>query len=192
MSHLHSLIPSRTRVELLKIFALEPESSFNINELSRRTGFSLRGVEMELKNLLSGGILKREISGNQHRYKLDSSCPINKELLAIITKTVGVATRIKSALAPVKSEIEQAFVYGSFATGEYGNESDVDLFVVTDLTGLKLAELLGPVQNEIGRSINISQFTSDEYRMRLKKKDHFLKRVSESAKIPILGSADEP
>lgn len=192
MSDLHSLIPSRTRVELLKIFALEPESSFNINELSRRTGFSLRGVEMELKNLLSGGILKREISGNQHRYQLDSSCPINKELLAIITKTVGVATRIKSALAPVKNEIEQAFVYGSFASGEYGNESDVDLFVVTDLTGLKLAELLGPVQNEIGRSINISQFTSDEYRMRLKKKDHFLKRVSESAKIPILGNADEP
>jgi predicted nucleotidyltransferase len=147
---------------------------------------------MELKNLLSAGILKREISGNQHRYQLDPSCPINKELRAMITKTVGVATRIKSALDPLKSEIEKAFVYGSFATGEYGNESDVDLFVVTDLTGLKLAELLGPVQNEIGRSISVSQFTLDEYKSRLKRKDHFLKRVVQGPKIPVLGNADEP
>ena len=192
MADLHSLIPSRTRVELLKIFALEPESSFHINELSRRTGFSLRGVEMELKNLLSGGILKREISGNQHRYQLDPSCPINKELRAIITKTVGVASLIEKALEPAANQIQQAFLYGSFASTEYDNNSDVDLFVVTDLAGLKLAELLGPVQNEIGRSINVSQFTLDEYKSRLKRKDHFLKRVEGSPKIPVLGNADEP
>jgi predicted nucleotidyltransferase len=191
MADLFSLIPSRTRVELLKIFVLEPESSFHINQLSRRTGFSPRGVEIELKNLLSGGILKREISGNLHRYQLDPLCPIIKELRAMITKTVGVVARIKNALAPLENQIEQAFVYGSFATGEYGNESDVDLFVVTDLTGLKLAELLGPVQNEIGRSINISQFTLDEYKSRLKKKDHFLQRIAKGPKIPVLGNFDE-
>jgi predicted nucleotidyltransferase len=191
MADLHSLIPSRIRVEILRIFVTEPESSFHINELSRRTGFSPRGVEIELKNLLSGGILKREISGNLHKYQLDPLCPINKELRAMITKTVGVVARIKYALAPLESQIEQAFVYGSFATGEYGNESDVDLFVVTDLTGLKLAELLGPVQNDIGRSINISQFTLDEYKSRLKGKDHFLQRIAKGPKIPVLGNVDE-
>jgi len=192
MTDVRTLISSKTRIEILKILALNPESAFNINELSRRTGFSLRGVEKELKNLLTGGILKREVSGNQHRYQLDLLCPIYKEIKAIITKTVGLAELVKQALIAVEKKIERAFIYGSFASGDYGNESDVDLFVVTELSGLKLAELLGEVQNEIGRSINVSQFTADEFNQRKEQNDHFLKRVLDGPKINLFGHIDEP
>lgn len=192
MTDLRTLISSKIRIELLKILALNPESTFNINELSRRTGFSLRGVEKELKNLLTGGILRREVSGNQHLYQLDQLCPIYQEIKAIITKTVGLTELVKQALISVEKKIERAFIYGSFASGDYGNESDVDLFVVTELSGLKLAELLGEVQNEIGRSINVSQFTADEFNQRKEQNDHFLKRVLEGPKIHIFGHIDEP
>ena len=192
MIDIRALISSKIRVEILKILTLNPESSFNINELSRRTGFSLRGVEKELKNLLTGGILRREISGNQHRYQLDPLCPILQEIKAIITKTVGLAELVKQALISVEKKIERAFIYGSFAAGDYGNKSDVDLFIVTELSGLKLAELLGEVQNEIGRPINVSQFTADEFNQRKEQNDHFLNRVLESPKIIIFGSIDEP
>ena len=56
MSTLRTLITSNVRIELLRVLVLNPESSFHINELSRRTGFSLRGVVKELKNLHSGGL----------------------------------------------------------------------------------------------------------------------------------------
>ena len=191
MADVHTLISSRIRIELLKILALNPESTFNINELSRRAGFSLRGVEKELKNLLSGGILTREVTGNQHRYRLDPLCPINREIKGIIIKTVGIAELVKQALRSVEQKIHRAFIYGSFASGDYGNESDVDLFIVTELPGIKLAELLGPAQNEIGRSINISQFTSTEYNQRKEQGDHFLTQVLKGPKIIILGHKDE-
>lgn len=191
MADIHTLISSRIRVELLKILALNPESTFNINELSRRTGFSPRGVEKELKNLLSGGILRREVSGNQHRYQLDPLSPINREIKGIITKTVGIAELVKQALQSVEQEISRAFIYGSFASGDYGNDSDVDLYIVTELSGLKLAELLGEVQNEIGRSINIAQFTLDEYNRKKEQNDHFLTRVLEGPKINIFGHENE-
>ena len=191
MTDVRTLISSKTRIEILKILALNPESTFNINELSRRTGFSLRGVEKELKNLLTGGILRREVSGNQHLYQLDQLCPIYQEIKAIITKTVGLTELVKQALISVEKKIERAFIYGSFASGDYGNESDVDLFVVTELSGLKLAELLGEVQNEIGRSINVSQFTADEFSQRKEQNDHFLKRVLEGPQINIFGHIDE-
>ena len=192
MTDVRTLISSKIRIGLLKILALNPESTFNINELSRRTGFSLRGVEKELKNLLTGGILRREVSGNQHRYQLDLLCPIYREIKSIITKTVGLTELLKQALISVEKKIERAFIYGSFASGDYGNESDVDLFVVTELSGLKLAELLGEVQNEIGRSINVSQFTADEFNQRKEQNDHFLKRVLEGPKINIFEHIDEP
>jgi predicted nucleotidyltransferase len=131
------------------------------------------------------------VSGNQHRYQLDPLCPIYLEIKNLIVKTIGIADVIKHALEPVEHEIDSAFIFGSFATGDYGNESDVDLFLVTGIPGLKLAELLGDLQNKLGRSINISQFTSDEYRQRLTQKDHFLTRVLEGPRIEIIRQSDE-
>jgi len=191
MVDLRALISSRTRIELLRLLALNPGSAFHINELSRRTGFSPRGVERELKNLLSGGILRKEVLGNQHRYQLDPECTINREIRSLISKTVGVSDVLKRALFPVEDEVQVAFVFGSFASGNYGNQSDVDLLVVSELSGVKLAELLGPAQNEIGRPISISQFTPDEYRQRQRRGDHFLTRAMEGPRIVIIGQVDD-
>ncbi len=191
MPSIQALMSSKIRIEVLRILTLNPESSFHINEMSRRTGFSPRGVEKELKNLLSGGILKREVSGNQHRYQLDPQCPILGEIKSIFLKTVGLTEVFKAALNPVKEKIELAFVFGSFATDDYGNQSDIDLLVVSELAGVRLAELLGPVQNEIGRSINVSQFSPVEYRRRLQEKDHFVSQVIEGPRMTIIGPEDE-
>lgn len=191
MDSIHALMSSKTRIEILRILALNPESAFHINELSRRTGFSPRGVEKELKNLLAGGILKMEVLGNQHRYQLDPHCPINREIRGIVLKTVGLSDVVKESLRPVEDKIEIAFVYGSFASGDYGNESDIDLFVVSDISGVKLAELLGPVQNETNRAINTSQFTSSEYNQKKQGNDHFLTQVLDGPRIIIIGDMDE-
>jgi predicted nucleotidyltransferase len=104
---------------------------------------------------------------------------------------VGVVELIKQALRSVEQEIERAFIYGSFASGDYGNDSDVDLFIITELSGLQLTELLGELQNEIGRSINVSHFTLDEYNRRKEQNDHFLNRVLESPRVNIFGYRNE-
>ena len=191
MADIHHLISSKIRVEILSVLALNPESAFNINELSRMTGFSLRGVDRELKNLLSGGLLRREISGNQHRYQLDPACPIHKEVKGIISKTVGIADILKRGLARVKDQIKVAFIYGSFASGDYRNKSDIDLFIVSDISGVRLSELLGPLQEKLGRPINTSQFSLPEYQQRKDKGDHFVKKVLDGPKIVLFGSLNE-
>jgi len=192
MINIYSLISSKIRIELLKILVMDSNGAFNINELSRRIGCTPRGVEKELKNLLSGGILKRNIMGNQHRYRLDASCPILSEIKGMIIKTVGVAHLIREKLKPAENKIAYAFVFGSFASGDYGNESDVDLFMVTEATGLEIAELIGDLQNELGRAINVSQFSPEELDRRKQNNDHFISQVFKGPKIHILGQCDEP
>ena len=171
--------------------ALNPGNGFHVNELSRRTGFSLRGVARELENLLPGGLLRREILGNQHRYQLDPDCPLNSEIKGLIVKTVGLSDVLKAVLEPVEREIELALIFGSFASEDYDNISDVDLFVVSEISGVRLSGLLGPAQNEIGRAINVSQFSGSEYRRRKKAKDHFLTRVLEGPTLTIIGRIDD-
>jgi predicted nucleotidyltransferase len=175
----------------LKILALNPGNGFHVNELSRRTGFSLRGVARELENLLPGGLLRREILGNQHRYQLDPDCPLNSEIKGLIVKTVGLSDVLKAVLEPVEREIELTLIFGSFASGDYDNISDVDLFVVSEISGVRLSELLGPAQNEIGRAINVSQFSGSEYKRRKKAKDHFLTRVLEGPTLTVIGRIDD-
>jgi predicted nucleotidyltransferase len=191
MVDIRALIPSKIRLELLKILALDPGNGFHVNELSRRTGFSLRGVARELENLLSGGLLRREILGNQHRYQLDPDCPLNSEIKRLVVKTVGLSDVLKRVLEPVEKEIELALIFGSFASGDYDNTSDVDLFVVSEISGVRLSELLGPAQNEIGRAINVSQFSGSEYRRRKKARDHFLTRVLEGPTLTVIGRIDD-
>ena len=116
---------------------------------------------------------------------------INREIRGIVIKTVGITDVLKKALEAVEKDIELGFIYGSSASGDYRNESDVDLLIVSELSGLKLAELLGPVQNEIGRSINISQFTPAEYDSRKRQNDHFLTRVLDGPKIRVFGRMNE-
>ena len=64
--------------------------------------------------------------------------------------------------------------------------------MVTELTGLEVADLIGDLQNEIGRAINVSQFGNDEFSRRKQSKDHFLSQVLKGPKIDIIGQSDEP
>jgi hypothetical protein len=67
--------------------------------------------------LLSGGLLRSDISGNQHRFRPNPACPIQQELKGIITKAVGVSEILKKGLSQIGDDIPLAFVYGSLASG---------------------------------------------------------------------------
>ena len=104
---------------------------------------------------------------------------------------MGLSDVLKAVLEPVEREIELALIFGSFASEDYDNISDVDLFMVSEISGVRLSELLGPAQNEIGRAINVSQFSGSEYKRRKKAKDHFLTRVLEGPTLTVIGRIDD-
>ena len=99
---------------------------------------------------------------------------------------------VKQALIPVEKKLSVLSFMGHLHPETMEMRVTSIFFVVTELSGLKLAELLGEVQNEIGRSINVSQFTADEFNQRKEQNDHFLKRVLEGPKINIFEHIHEP
>jgi predicted nucleotidyltransferase len=192
MNAIQALLSSKVRIEVLKNLTISPDESYNINELSRKTGFAVRGVEKELKNLLAGGILKKRIIGNQHQYQINPDCPIYAEIKNMIVKTVGIKDVVEKSLKPLEEKIDYAFIYGSFASGEFSAESDVDLFVVSDVSGLELTKIITGIQETINRTVNLAHFSQDEFKRRRKEKDHFVMNVITGSIINIIGRADEP
>ncbi len=75
--------------------------------------------------------------------------------LLSLKKIFGVAAVLKTALAPILPQLEQAFVYGSIAKGNEHAGSDVDVMLVGDnLSYSEIMQLLSTAQSQLQRTVN--------------------------------------
>jgi len=175
-----------TRLSILRELILANDKSIHLRELARRTGLDAKGVQREVRNLLEMGILIEEKSGNQKLYKINKKCPIYSELTMLIIKTVGVADEIRSALKPLRKKIKTAFIYGSFASGAYTSESDIDLLVVGDLSLKTVISAVSETGRKLSRVINSMVISPDQYEKERKKKNSFINRIDANKKIILI------
>lgn len=180
---------AETRLMVLRELAFSKDEFIHQREIARRTGLNHAGVQRELKNLLKSGIVIEEITGNLKRYKLNEQCPIYDELRMIIIKTFGVADEIRKALKPLENRIHKAFIYGSFASGTYDSQSDIDIMVVGDIGLIDIAGKMREVSMMLKREINTVVFDVEEYN-RKRQEDGFIKRVESEAKIMLTGDSE--
>jgi predicted nucleotidyltransferase len=149
-------------------------------------------VQRELKRLDESGLVTVTRLGNQKHYQANPQSPIFAELCGIVQKTVGLAEPLRAALMPYTQKIAAAFVYGSVAKRNDTAQSDVDLMVVSDT--LEYADLFGALEQAataLGRTINPTIYTRQEFAKRVKQKNAFLMRVLAQPKLWLIGGEDE-
>ena len=106
---LTDLFSSQARVDILKLFLLEPEKRFYQREIGLLSGQRIMAVQREVSKLLEIGLLKEEKEGNRKYYIIDGTSPIIKDLKSIFQKTVGIHKIVGDVLKPLKGEVEFAF-----------------------------------------------------------------------------------
>jgi len=102
---------------------------------------------------------------------------------------VGVAGAIRDALAPVRESICVAFIFGSFAKGDFSASSDIDVFVVGDTTLRRVVSLVEDAG--LAREINPIVVTRDELRARVESGDHFSRSIVDTPKIYVIGDDND-
>jgi len=167
------------------------DQSFYLRQLVRAVGGGHGAVQRELKHLTEMGLIVRRSQGNQVLYQANSRSPIFSEVKSLIAKTVGIHDVIRSALAPLGSEIQIAFVYGSVARQRERANSDVDLMVLGNAPFGEVVSSLGPAQGALGREINPTVFAVDEFRSKLASGNHFLRSVMKEKRLFVLGTENE-
>lgn len=187
---LEALISSKTRVKLLTLFLLNPESEYYIREIVRMTEENYNAVRRELANLEAFGLITGQKKGNQQYYTVNRTFFLYNELQTIVLKTEGIAKIIKDNLAQ-QGDIECMFIYGSFARGTAGSKSDIDLFIVGNIDENTLIPLVHTSERSINREINYTLMHSDELRRRKQSGDPFVKNVLKEHKIMIIGTCDD-
>jgi predicted nucleotidyltransferase len=189
---LSGIIPSQLRIDVLNVFFSDTERKFYYREIVDKIGVHQRGsIARELKRLEKFGYIKKIIDGKRIFYRINVENPIYSELRSIWMKTVGIFNQLQNCLEPLKDKIDFAFVYGSFATGSEGAESDVDLMIIGRVKGREVSRQISEMSANLGREINYSVFSLEEVKERLDQGDHFWTRISSEKKVFLIGDQDE-
>jgi len=179
------------RRQILALLLLRPDETFYVREIARLTGVPAGSLHRELKLLTAAGLLQRSAAGNQVRYQVDRSCPIQEELAGIFRKTVGLADVLREALAPLAARIRVALVFGSVAQGKERAASDVDVLVVGSASFAAVVEALGTAAEKLRREVNPVVMTRAEFAAKLAARDRFVSRIEREPKLFLLGDVGE-
>ncbi|WP_257294140.1 nucleotidyltransferase domain-containing protein [Endozoicomonas sp. YOMI1] len=77
-----------------------------------------------------------------------------------------------------------AFVYGSVAKGMEHASSDIDVLLVGEgLSYCEILERLEPAEKQLGRVINPTIFSPDEFRQRKESQQSFVTRLMDQPKL---------
>lgn len=184
------LVP-KTRQAILAATYLDPPRWWYMRELARQLRVPPSSLQRELKSLVEGRILRQKREGKHVYFQAATDSPIFEELRGIILKTVGLADLITAALKPFSASILWAFIYGSIARAEEHSASDVDLMILGTVGLAELSVALRKVERKIGRAVNPSIYTREEWASKLKSRQHFATTVLRSKKIFVWGDAGE-
>ena len=184
---LRSIIVSRCRIKLLQTFLGSPGEIFYVRQLVRLTGEEINAVRRELIRMEENKMVQKEPRGNRLYYWFDQNYLLHGDLLSMISKTVGLGgaiVRQKSRLGQIKL----AMLSGRLARGLLTKEGAVDLLLVGKVNLGVLTKIVAEQEKKLGREINYTVMTKEEFNFRKKSRDPFLLGIITDARIMLLGS----
>jgi predicted nucleotidyltransferase len=169
----------------------QPDRRFQSAEIIRLADSGTGAVHRQLRRLEEAGLVLVHRTGNQKHYQARRDTPIFAELHGLVVKTVAVVQPLRSALTPLASRIEAAFVFGSIAKQTDRAKSDLDLLVISeDLTYPDLYEALLGAEEVLARPINPRIMTRGEWHAKQLQRDTFAARIAAQPKLFVIGSED--
>ena len=167
------------------------DESFYVRQIARQINASVGAVQRELEKLAKVGLIVRAAVGNQVFYRVNQRNPVFSEMRSLVGKTIGVFNVLHSALEQLSERITVAFVYGSVARQAETAESDIDIMIIGEVTLEDVLSGLSNVEAALGRPVNPTVYSVDEFKLKLRAGNHFLNAVLKGKKVFLAGSEDE-
>ncbi len=171
---------SRAVDSVWQVMALNPERPFFQRELARLTGEPYNGVVQALHRLVRDGLVTTGVVGGKPAFYANRENPYFDEFQRIAIKSLG----IPGALDAGGAVAIKVAVFGSFAKGVAGPQSDLDVFVVGSEPSAGAATVaLVEISRKLGRPVNVVVYDHARYQQ---ERDHPATFVSAIANAPIV------
>lgn len=189
-SVLTALFP-QVRQGVLAATLTQPEKWWYLSELADRLGTTPSSLQRELSSLVASGILAHRREGTRAYFKAETSSPVFRELQQLFEKTAGLVPIVRQILEPFGDKILCAFVFGSVARNREHATSDVDLMVIGKAGLADLSPALRKAEQRLGREVNATVYSPDEFREKVKSLDHFLTAILRGRKQFVRGGQSD-
>lgn len=167
---LDSIITSKTRIQLLLRFFLNPERSAYLRELATEIGDSTNAVRVELNHLAKAKLIECSLVGRTKNYQANKRHPLFPDLQNIVKKMLGIDKLVEEIVTRL-GDVRSAFITGDYARGIDGGI--IDLVIVGNIDRDFLGHLIEKTEPLISnRKIRCLCLNENEYQQlyeRLKK-----------------------
>jgi DNA-binding transcriptional ArsR family regulator len=187
---LEDLVVSKVRIKLLQAFLGNPAEIFYVRQLVRLVKEEINAVRRELEHLEKAGLIKKENRGNRVYYGFNKAYPLFSDLLSIIHKSVGLGGEIcrwRNKIGRVKF----ALLSGRLVRRLAVKPESVDLLLVGEVELKELARLVKKAEEQVGREINYSVMSKEEFEFRKKRRDPFLTGILGGSRVIVIGDEEE-
>src|SRR5712664_4518326 len=179
---------SKARQQLLAYYFTNPTARHHLRALAERLSIDPSNLSKELGRLERDGLFRSEVSGRQKYFQLNREYPLFDEVRSIVAKTIGAAPLIAQSLKKIEG-LGEAYLYGSFARNQQDAASDIDVLVIGTPREEVLAETMRKLERRLGREINYTVLTRQEFESRRARKDAFLENVWHNKRVSLVGAA---
>ena len=128
---LNTLITSKTRINLLLKFFLNPGTKAYLRELAKEFGESTNAIRVELNRLSEAKLLKSTNLGRKVIYRANNKHNLFRDIQSVVRKYVGLDRLVEDVVNRLGS-IDAAYVIGDYARGIDSGVIDVVLIGSVD------------------------------------------------------------
>jgi hypothetical protein len=164
---LSSVIPSRTRVDILVKLFLNPGLKAYLRQLASEFHVSTNAVRSELNHLTDHKILVSERSGRNVFYRANTNHPLFPELFSMVRKITGIDELVRSVVDRL-GNLEAAYLVGDYARGI--DMGIIDVVLVGDIDKVQLDDFALKTEAYIQRKIRSLVLSHEEFERLAKKK----------------------
>lgn len=158
--------------KILMYFLFNPNSEIHIKELARKLKISPSTAKYYCDFLEKENILKKDQKGNLKIFSLNNSSIYVKELKKTYTliylKSLGIEALIKEHMCLA--------IYGSYSSGEFNEESDLDIIIIGKKKKVN-TDLVLKLEKKFGKEIQLTTLLYPEWEKMKKNKDAFALEV---------------
>jgi len=181
---------SKIRRDLLALFFSNADRKYYVRELERILGYSAGNIRRELLRLQRDNLFLTQKVGNLLFYSLNQDHPLFEELKSIVSKTIGIEASLRALLSSLEN-IKAAFIFGSVASKNEKEASDIDVLIIGKPDMSVLNEKLRDLEQKLKREINVSVYSWSEYQAKKKTKSGFILDVLKNPKVMLIGCEDD-
>lgn len=194
---LAKLFGSTARVKILKLFLLNPDTSYYMRQISRHLNLQLSAVRRELENLETLGLLEsrqgeeheegiKDEKGNKNDrkyFQANRQFILFNEIRELIIKAQILCERDFTDKLKKLGSIKMLILSGLFINDK---QAPVDMLIVGNFDTNKVAKLVKNLEEELVNEVNYAVLSEEDFQYRRQVTDVFLYSVLGGKKIVVI------